>query len=126
MLHVRLVALAALSALSVTSAAQGPAPATQTINLSNFAIAPVPIRLAAGHPVTLTFVNQSGGSHDFTAKDFFAKSQITAGAAPGGKIDLKAHETKTITLVPAAGTYEAHCSHFLHASMGMHDQIIVG
>jgi plastocyanin len=28
-------------------------------------------------------------------------------------------------LVPRAGTYAAHCSHFLHSSMGMTDQIIV-
>jgi plastocyanin len=40
-------------------------------------------------------------------------------------IDLKPHETKSITLVPARGTYQAHCSHFLHKQMGMSDTIIV-
>ena len=120
----RLAAAGVLSlAFSVPTAAQ--APAGVAISVSSFSIAPKPIRLAAGHPVTLTFTNTSGSSHDFTAKEFFAASTISAGAAANGKVDLPAHATKTITLVPRAGTYPAHCSHFLHASMGMTDQIIV-
>ena len=123
----RIVRVAAAAALSLTLIAPVTAqPAGQTIEIRSFSFAPVPIRLAAGKPVTLTFVNSSGSGHDFTAKDFFAHSAISAGAAPGGKIELKGHETKSITLVPSAGTYEVHCSHFLHASMGMHDQIVVG
>jgi plastocyanin len=91
----------------------------------SYGFAPSPIQLKAGTPVTLRFVNQSGASHDFTAKEFFAASKITAGAAPEGEIELKGQETKTVTLVPAAGTYKAHCSHFLHESLGMHDTIVV-
>ena len=122
----RLVALAALSLLLASTAAGQPAqPAQLVIQLSNFSFAPRPIQLAAGRPVTLTFENRAGSGHDFTAKEFFAASTITAGAAPGGKIELAGHETKSITLVPRAGTYDAHCSHFLHASMGMTDQIVV-
>jgi plastocyanin len=75
--------------------------------------------------VTLTFVNESGSGHDFTAKRFFASSRIVAGSAPDGEIELRGHETKSITLVPAAGTYKAHCSHFFHKQMGMTDEIIV-
>ncbi|WP_420030943.1 cupredoxin domain-containing protein [Sphingomonas flavescens] len=100
-------------------------PATQTITVSSFSFAPKPVHLTAGQPVTLTFVNSSGSSHDFTAKTFFGASRITAGAAPGGEIELRGHETKTITLVPARGTYTAHCSHFFHTQMGMTNQIIV-
>jgi plastocyanin len=122
----RLAALAALSLLLGAPAAGQPAqPAQLGIQLSNFSIAPKPIQLAAGKPVTLTFENRAGSGHDFTAKEFFAASTITAGAAPGGKIELAGHETKSITLVPRAGTYDAHCSHFLHASMGRTDQIVV-
>ena len=69
--------------------------------------------------------NQSGSGHDFTAPEFFKAAKITSGAAPGGEIELKPHETKTITLVPSAGTYKAHCSHFLHSQMGMTDEIVV-
>jgi plastocyanin len=125
MRRLRVAAVAAFS-LTLVAPAAAQTPAAQTIDVRSYSFAPAPIRLAAGKPVTLTFVNNSGSGHDFTAKDFFAHSAITSGAAPGGKIELKGHETKTITLVPRAGTYEAHCSHFLHASMGMHDQIVVG
>jgi plastocyanin len=121
--RLHIAALAALSALSVTpAAAQAPA---QTIRVFNFGFGPQPIQLAAGQPVTLTFVNQSGSGHDFTAPQFFAASRITGGSAPEGEIELRPHETKTITLIPRAGVYSAHCSHFLHATMGMHDQIVV-
>jgi plastocyanin len=118
--------LAALAASFLSAAPAITQPAAQTIDVRSYSFSPVPIRLTAGQPVTLTFVNSSGSGHDFTAKEFFAASRITAGAAPDGKLELKGHETKNITLVPTAGTYNAHCSHFLHASMGMHDQIIVG
>jgi plastocyanin len=125
----RLFPLAAAAAfvlpLAPPAHAQAPAPAALTINVASFSFAPKPIQLVAGKPVTLTLVNQSGSGHDFTAKEFFAASRITAGAAPGGKIPLEGHETKSITLVPTVGTYEVHCSHFLHASMGMTDTIVV-
>ena len=118
--------LAALASLSLVLASQAAAqPAQLVIQVSSFSFAPNPIQLAAGKPVTITFDNRSGSGHDFTAKEFFAASTITAGAAPGGKVALAGHESKSITLVPRAGTYDAHCSHFLHASMGMTDQIVV-
>jgi plastocyanin len=107
---------------SASAAAQ---PAAVTIQVQSFSYNPTPIHLKAGVPTTLTFVNAAGTGHDFTAKDFFAHSRISAGAAPGGEIDLKGHETKTITLVPQAGTYHAHCSHFMHKQMGMETSIIV-
>ena len=122
--RVALAVFLSVAALAPTIAQPG-ASAAQTIEVANFSFSPKPIHLAAGKPVTLTFANQSGGGHDFTAKEFFAASTITAGAAPGGKIELEGHETKSITLIPRAGTYQAHCSHFLHASMGMTDEIVV-
>src|SRR4051794_39633663 len=97
-------ALALLAALAPIASAQAQ-PATQRIDVWNFGFAPHPIHLAAGRPVTLAFVNRSGSSHDFTAHAFFASAAITAGAAPGGEIDLPAGATRTVTLVPRAGTY---------------------
>ena len=120
---VRLTALAAMAAL-VTGPATAQ-PAAQTIQLASFSFAPKPIHLKAGKPVTLNFVNVSGSSHDFTAKQFFASSTITSGAAPEGEVDLKPHQSKSITLIPRAGTYKVHCSHFMHSTMGMHDTIVV-
>ena len=93
--------------------------------LANFSYSPQRIHLRAGQPVVLHLVNSASGGHDFTAKEFFASSRILAGSAPGGEIELGGGETRSITLVPAAGVYKAHCSHFLHATMGMTDQIIV-
>ena len=91
----------------------------------SFSYHPRPIHLRAGQPVTLTFVNRSGSGHDFTAPAFFAAARIVAGAAPGGEIDLRGGEAKRITLVPLAGTYQAHCSHFMHTQLGMRNTIVV-
>lgn len=125
----RLAAAAALSILAASPAATQPTaqatPQQVTITIYSFGFAPSPIRLAAGRPVTLTFVNRSGSSHDFTAPGFFAASAITAGTAPNGEVELAGHETKSITLTPHAGTFHAHCSHFMHAMFGMKDLIIV-
>lgn len=123
--HLIMIVVALAAFAPQTSGAAAAPPAALTIDIASYSFAPKPIQLAAGKAVTLTFANHSGSSHDFTAKQFFAASTITAGAAPGGRIDLAGRETKSITLVPRAGTYTAHCSHFLHASMGMTDQIIV-
>lgn len=123
MLSVRLALAAALPlAFAVPASAQ---PASVTVYVWSFNFLPKPLHLAAGAPVTLRFVNRSGSGHDFTAHAFFANAQIRAGAAPEGEIELRPYETKTITLVPRAGVYEAHCSHFFHKQMGMSDQIIV-
>ena len=117
--------LAALVGLSLVAAPVGAQPAGVTIDVQNFSFAPTPLHLRAGQPVTLTFVNRSGSGHDFTAVKFFATSRIVAGAAPDGEIQLRPRETRTVTLVPRAGTYKAHCSHFMHKQMGMSDTILV-
>lgn len=118
--------IAVAAALSTALGAPAPAqPAGQTIIVWSYGFSPHPIQLAAGRPVTLTFVNRSGSSHDFTAQSFFANARVTAGDASDGEVELRPHETKTITLIPRAGTYHAHCSHFLHKQMGMSDEIIV-
>jgi plastocyanin len=123
MIASRLAALAALSLISFAPAAAQPA--ALTVTLQNFSFTPRPIHLKAGRPVTLTFVNRSGGGHDFTAKSFFASSRIIAGAAPGGEVELRGGETRSVTLIPRAGTYKAHCGHFMHKAFGMTDTIVV-
>jgi plastocyanin len=123
MFAVRIASLAGLSLMLASPVTAQPA--AYTIAMASFSFSPRPIHLAAGRPVTLTFVNRSGSGHDFTAKEFFAASRILAGSAPGGAIDLQGGESRSITLVPAAGTYNAHCSHFLHTAMGMTDRIVV-
>ena len=119
----RFAAIAALSlALGAPVTAQ---PAGQTIIMWSFGFSPKPLLLAAGRPVTLTFVNRSGSSHDFVARTFFANSRILAGDVMEGMVDLRGGETKSVRLIPRAGSYSAHCSHFFHKQFGMSDQIIV-
>ena len=120
--------LSLLRIAAVTLAAASPAAAqipVQTVQLYSFGYTPKVIRLAAGKPVTLTFVNQSGDTHDFTAKSFFARSRIVSGNVSGGEIDLKGGQSRSITLVPAAGTYKVHCGHFMHKQFGMTGTIAV-
>jgi len=119
----RFAAVAALSlALGAPTAAQ---PTGPTILVWNFGFSPQPLQLAADRPVTLTFVNRSGSSHDFTAKTFFATSRIIRGDAADGEVELAPRETKSVTLIPRRGRYSAHCSHFFHKQLGMSDQIFV-
>lgn len=96
-----------------------------TVHLSSYKIQPGTIQLVGGARTELIFVNDSGKGHDFTARAFFARSRIVDGAAPGGQIELRAGERKTITLIPRPGRYPAHCSHFGHDLLGMTAQILV-
>ena len=115
------IAVLAMAIVSPVSAQ----PAGLVVQVYSYGFAPNPIRLAAVRPITLTFVNQSGSSHDFSAHGFFQRARILAGDASEGEVDLPPHQTRTITLVPTAGTYHAHCSHFFHKQMGMSDLIVV-
>ena len=121
----RLFAAAAALPLALLAPAAQAQPAQLTVDVYNFGFGPRPIHLRAGQPVTLNFVNRSGSGHDFTARAFFAGSRILSGSAPDGEIELSGHAARSITLVPRAGRYPAHCSHFLHKQMGMTDEILV-
>ena len=117
---------AAILPLALAAPAPAPAqPSALVVQVYSYGFAPRPIHLSAGRPVRLTFVNQSGSSHDFTAKSFFAYSRILSGDAAEGEIELPPHSTRSVTLVPRAGTYHAHCSHFFHKQLGMSDEIVV-
>ena len=121
----RLFVIAAALPL-VLAAPVGAQPAAQlTIDVYSFGFAPRPIHLRAGQPVTLTFVNRSGSSHDFSARGFFSNSRILNGSVEDGEVDLPGHAVRSITLVPRAGSYGAHCSHFMHKQLGMQDSILV-
>ena len=116
--------LLAVAALAVTTPAPAQTP-VQVIQLYSFGFTPKAIRLAAGKPVTLTFTNRSRDAHDFNAKGFFARARIVAGNASGGEIELSGGQSRSVTLVPAAGTYKVHCSHFMHKQFGMSGEILV-
>ena len=119
----RFARIAALSVIGLPLLGAAPAPAVMPIRLYSFGYAPSPIVLAAGQPVTLQFT--STGSHDFTAPKFFAAAKILSGPVEKGEVDMAAGDVKTVTLIPAAGTYHAHCGHPFHKMMGMHTDIVV-
>ena len=98
------------------------------IDLSNYKFTPEPIELKAGQPYRLTLVNQAHGSHNFTAREFFAAAQVApedAGKVAKGQVKLKGGESVTLTVVPAAGTYDLSCTIMGHAGKGMKGHIVV-
>ena len=107
------------------AAAQIVAAPVQSIALYSYGFNPTPIVLNAGKAVTLSFVNRAGKSHDFTAEKFFRASKIISGKVGEGEVDLAPGQTASVTLVPAAGRYKAHCGHPFHKMLGMHTDIIV-
>lgn len=104
-------------------------PAKVTVTMENFSYTPAALRLHSGHAVTLHFVNDGSGAHDFTAPAFFAAATMDAAnrarVGPKGRVSLGKGESADVTLIPKAGTYKMHCSHFGHSALGMTGEIIV-
>ena len=111
--------------LAAGAAASAQPVATVPITVTSFHIAPGAIHLVAGRPVRLVFTNASGAGHDFTAPAFFARASGVAGPVDHGEVELGGHQSATITLTPARGTYKAKCSHFGHKLLGMSATIVV-
>ena|SRR5579862_6351278 len=112
---------------AAAQAPQGPAIQTIVIRLTNFAFTPDRIELRDGTPVRLHLVNDSSGSHNFSASELFATSTFPAGGAPTqGKIDVAGNSSADLELTPhTPGTYQFDCTHFLHHMFGMHGTIVV-
>ena len=119
-----LLAIAAAGISVAASPAQKPATVVP-VQLYSYGYAPSPIVLRAGSPVTLVFQNVSGKGHSFKAEAFFRSARILAGMPHEGEVHLKPHQSMSVTLVPARGTYPVHCSHFFHDQLGMHTAIYV-
>lgn len=105
-----------------------PAPETRIdVAMSNFEFTPATIRLEAHQPYL--FHVTSDGGHSFAAPAFFAAATVAPadrGKIVKGRIELGEGESVDIHFTaPAAGSYEAHCTHFLHASRGMKGTIVV-
>ena len=116
--------LAAGPAAAPPAAAQPTAP-VHTVTLYSHGYAPAVLRLAAGQPVTLLFVNRAGKSHDFTARRFFHSAQLLSGRVYGGEVNLRGGQSARVTLIPKAGRYPVHCGYPFHKMLGMHGTIVV-
>jgi hypothetical protein len=89
---------------------------------------PHPIRLEAGRPVKLRFLNQGQATFSFSAGDFFRAARVRsvdADEVADGHIRLAPGEVRVIALVPAPGRYRARSGNLIHRVLGMSTQIIV-
>jgi plastocyanin len=121
--------------LAVTLLAAAPAAAQEwrmapeyDVLLSTWDIAPDEIRLKAGAPVRLRFVNNSNQGLAFSADDFFKHAQMRRSdgkVVKGGEVEVPALSTRTVVLVPKAGRYKARGGSFVHRLLGMNGKIIV-
>jgi uncharacterized cupredoxin-like copper-binding protein len=121
------IALAGLLACT-TGPALAQASAELRVELSNFDFTPHELHLRAGQPTTLVLANLASGGHDFSAPEFFAAARIEqadAGLVDDGEVDVPGKSTRTVHLVPAAGSYKLTCTHTMHAMFGMKGTIVV-
>ena len=96
--------------------------------LTSYDIAPKVIRLKAGEPVRLRFVNNSNQGHSFSARDFFRAAKLRKrdqALVADGNLEVPPLSTETIVLVPKAGRYKSHGGNILHRLLGMKGKIIV-
>jgi plastocyanin len=96
--------------------------------LTTYDIQPGEIRLKAGEPVRLRFVNNSNQALTFSADSFFKDSQLRrrdSALVKGGSLEVPALSTRTVVLVPKAGRYKATGANLLHRLLGMSGRIIV-
>lgn len=98
------------------------------IILHPFEYEPRLIRLEAGRPVRLRFVNNGRASLSFSAPGFFRAARVRrsdAASLAGGRLRLAPGERRTIALVPAPGRYRARSANLLHRLRGMNALIVV-
>jgi hypothetical protein len=96
--------------------------------LTSYDIVPGTIRLAAGRPVRLRFVNNSNQRLSFFARSLFRKAQVRrrdAALVADGVLELGPLSTETIVLVPKAGRYRVRSANFLHRVLGMNGIVVV-
>jgi uncharacterized cupredoxin-like copper-binding protein len=127
---VGLLTLTSLALSGSASLADAPAPAAVPVVLANFSFTPSDLHLTADKPVTLQFVNEGSGGHNFVAPEFFAAAAMDeatrARVGEKGVVELGKGESADIALTPKAGSYKVKCTHFLHAGFGMTGTITVG
>ena len=96
--------------------------------LHPFRYEPREIRLVAGRPVLLHFVNNGRANLSFRAPRFFAAAEVRRSDrryVRNGGFRLAPGERLSIALVPAPGRYGAHSGYFLHRLRGMTARIVV-
>lgn len=96
--------------------------------LTAYDIEPGEIRLKAGEPVRLRFVNTSNQALRFSAEDFFGEAQLRrrdGNVVKKGEIAVPALSTRTVVVVPKPGRYRMSGGSLIHRMLGMNGKIIV-
>jgi FtsP/CotA-like multicopper oxidase with cupredoxin domain len=96
--------------------------------LRPWAYEPRPIRLPAGRPVRLHFVNQSRATMAFSAPAFFRAARLRprdGDVVRRGGFRLAPGERRSIALIAPPGRYPAHSSNLIHRLLGMSAEILV-
>jgi uncharacterized cupredoxin-like copper-binding protein len=114
---------------AAVASAQTAAPTVIAVQLSEYRFTPETIELNRGQSYVLRLTNSGKHGHDLKAKAFLQAVSLAADSAAkvkDGAIEVDPGETTDVALTPtAAGSYEMHCDHPLHATLGMKGQIVV-
>jgi uncharacterized cupredoxin-like copper-binding protein len=127
--HALAAATGALALATAVASAQPAAPTVIAVQLSEYRFSPETIELNRGQSYVLRVTNSGKHGHDLKAKAFLQAVSLAADSAAkvkDGAIEVEPGETTDVALTPtAAGSYEMHCDHPLHATLGMKGQIVV-
>jgi plastocyanin len=96
--------------------------------LTSFEIQPRVIRLKAGEPVRLRFVNNSEQRHSFSAPGFFRNAKLRGrdkALVKGGALVAPPLSETTLVLVPAKGRYDVRGDNLFRRVLGMKARIVV-
>ena len=128
-----LLSLAALLLVAAQPSVPAPEPEWHAaiehdVLLRPWAYEPKVIRIPAGQPVRLRFVNQSPATMAFGARDFFRAARMRprdADVAARGGFRLAPGERRAIDLVAPPGRYRARSFNLVHRLLGMSAEIVV-
>jgi len=117
------ILLGAGPAMSDTSAE------TIRVDMANYSFTPNTLQLRANTPYRLELRNTSHGDHSFSARQLFAVASVESAdraKIEDGEIEVDGGQTVDVTFtVPTPGTYQFHCTHFLHSAFGMKGEAVV-
>jgi plastocyanin len=123
------ILVSTLALLSPIAAASAQTAVPIAITLTDYAFTPGALELKQSVAYQLHFVNNGSKSHNFTAPEFFADSQIAPedmAKVKNGTVELGNGQSADIAVTPShPGTYAFDCTHFMHKMMGMHGEIAV-
>jgi len=123
------LALASMLLVGGAAHAQAGKPVTIDMQLSEFHFAPSHLDLTKGQTYLLRVTNDGKHAHSFSAKDFFKAVDLSPAASAkvgDGDIEVPTGQTVEVEVTAAkAGSYEMHCSHPLHSTLGMKGQIVI-